>query len=78
MAIPFGVASIFGAEVVTWHGEVKTGLEGILYALLMIPLFSIALTWIMGIFLIIGLWVYSFFGPVKLKFKNVIETQSDV
>ena len=78
MAILFGIASIFGVEGITWNGEVKTGFEGMFYAMLMIPLFSFTMTLGMGFFLIYGLWIYSFFGPLKLKFKDVVESKSNV
>ena len=68
-----GIAAFFGAETVNWNGEVRTGLEGLLYGILMAPFMAILFSCVMWCFLAFGLWVYSFFGTL-----NIAYTESEI
>lgn len=71
-----GVASIFGAETVSWNGESVTGVMGLVAALLMWPIFSLFFSLFIWLVSIFGLWVYSFFGTLKFEFRDVV-TKAD-
>jgi len=71
-AILCGIAAFFGSETVEWNGVYKTGIEGFIYSLLIGPVlgfFSACFIWLFTVF---GLWIYSFFRPIKITFKDPI------
>lgn len=71
-AILCGIAAFFGSESVEWNGVYKTGIEGFIYSLLIGPVlgfFSACFIWLFTVF---GLWIYSFFRPIKITFKDPI------
>ena len=70
-AIICGIAALFGAETVTWNDEVRTGIEGLLYGLLLAPTLAILFTVLTWLPLVFGLWVYSFIRPIKITFKDL-------
>ena len=67
-----GIAAFFGADTVTWDGESVTGLSGLLLSLAMWPFFSLFFTLFLGVFITFGLWIFSFFKPLKVTFKGVL------
>lgn len=72
-AILCGIAAYFGSETVEFNGVYKTGIEGLLYSLIIGPVlgfFSASFIWLVTVF---GLWVYSFVYPVKVTFKQPLE-----
>lgn len=73
LCLIFGIAALFGSQTVEWFGEQKTGIEGLLYGLIMGPIFGFVFTLFMWFFTVIGLWIYSFINPLKISFKNPIE-----
>ncbi|WP_218163408.1 hypothetical protein [Alteromonas sp. V450] len=71
-AILCGIAALFGAETVEWNGVYRTGVEGLFYSFLIGPVagfFSACFIWF---FTVLGLWLYSFFKPIKVQFKEPI------
>lgn len=72
-----GIAALFGAETITWNGAHKTGFEGLLYSLFMGPLMGLIFACVMWIFITPGLWLYSFFRPLKVSFKGCENGQTD-
>jgi hypothetical protein len=66
-----GLAALLGAETITWNEESKTGLEGLLYSFLLAPMISGFFAGFFWVFLVIGLWIYSFINPLKITFKYV-------
>lgn len=73
LCVVFGIAALFGAQTVQWFGDHKTGIEGLLYSLIMGPIFGFVFTSIIWFFTVIGLGIYSFINPLKVSFKNPIE-----
>lgn len=73
LCVIFGIAALFGSHTVQWFGEQKTGIEGLLYSLIIGPIFGFVFTLFMWVFTVIGLWIYSFINPIKISFKNPIE-----
>ena len=72
-AVLCGIAAFLGSETVEWNGVYRTGMEGFLYSLLIGPIcgfFSSCFIWLFTVF---GLWIYSFFNPVKVTFKQPIQ-----
>ena len=70
-----GVAAIFGAETVKWEGQPVTGINGLLLALAMWPFFTLFITAFLWVFGVFGLWVYSFFKPIKVRFKGSVTSE---
>jgi hypothetical protein len=64
------IAALFGAETIQWNGEYKTGIEGLLYGLLIGPTLGLFFACIMWLFIAPGLWMYSFIRPLRLTFKH--------
>ncbi len=73
-----GIAAIFGAETVQWNGIYRTGVEGLLYSIFMGPVLGIVFSCVIWLFLVPGLWIYSFFQPLKVSFKNILNEQPKV
>ncbi len=73
-----GIAAIFGAETVQWNGVYRTGFEGLLYSIFMGPVLGIVFSCVIWLFLVPGLWIYSFFQPLKVSFKNTLNEQPKV
>ncbi|ASD69565.1 hypothetical protein [Pseudoalteromonas piscicida] len=71
----FGIAALFGFNTIEWFGEYKTGIEGVFYGVLMGPIFGAILSCMSWVAITLGLWVYSFFNPIKVSFRHVIEHQ---
>lgn len=62
-----GIASYFGSETVQWNGQTVTGMNGLLTALLIYPLFVFVFTVLSWVGAVMSLWVYSWFGKLKLE-----------
>ena len=71
-AILCGIAAFFGSETVEWNGVYKTGIEGFLYSLLIGPVLGFLSACLIWLFTVVGLWIYSFFRPIKITFKHPI------
>ena len=70
-----GIAAMFGAEIVHWANQPVTGIKGLIVALLIWPVFSVFMTTLLWVFGILGLWLYSFYKPLKVRFKGKVDTQ---
>ena len=70
-AILCGIAAFFGAETVQWNGVHRTGIEGLIYGFIMGPFLGLLFSCVMWLQITPGLWVYSFFRPIKVTFKDV-------
>ncbi|MFW1676855.1 hypothetical protein ACFVYJ_03625 [Pontibacter sp. JAM-7] len=70
-----GIASIFGADTVSWNGESVTGVMGLAAALLMWPLFSLFFALFIWLVSIFGLWLYAFFGTLTFEFRDVVSKE---
>jgi|TARA_B110000114_G_C15045709_1_gene379052 hypothetical protein len=77
-AIICGIAAFFGAETIQWNGVQRTGVEGLLYGLIMGPFLGLLFACFMWLFITPGLWVYSFFRPIRVTFKHCQNEQSNV
>lgn len=77
-AIPCGIFAFFGAETIEWNGVYKTGIEGLLYSFVMGPIIGLIFACFMWVFIALGLWIYSFFMPLKVTFKNIMDEPADV
>ena len=67
-----GIGALFGLESVHWGDEPVTGVSGLLLAFAMWPFFTFFMTLFIWLFCILGLWLYSFFKPIKVTFKQSI------
>ena len=72
-----GVAALFGAQTIEWNGVHRTGVEGLVYSFFMGPLIGLIFSCFMWVFLVTGLWVYSFFKPITMSFKQVSDEQTN-
>ena len=70
-----GTAAIFGAETVHFENQPITGIKGFIAAMIMWPIFSFFITAFFWLFGVLGLWFYSFYKPLTVRFKGKIETQ---
>ena len=77
-AILCGIAALFGAETIQWNGVHRTGIEGLLYGLIMGPFLGLLFACFMWLFITPGLWFYSFFRPIRVSFKDCQNEQSNV
>ncbi len=73
-----GIAAIFGAETIQLNGVYRTGIEGLVYSVFMGPVFGVLFACLIWLFLVPGLWIYSFFQPLKISFKNCLNDQPKV
>ena len=73
-----GIAAIFGAETIQWNGVYRTGIEGLVYSVFMGPVLGVVFASVIWLFLAPGLWIYSFFKPLKISFKNCLNEQPKV
>ena len=67
-----GIAAFFGSETVKLENEPIKGIKGLFLAIAIWPVFSLFITcffWCFGVF---GLWLYSFFKPINIRFKGTI------
>ena len=69
-----GTAAIFGAQTVSWNGKPVTGINGLITSILMWPFFSLLFSCFLWVFGSFGLWLYSFYKPLRVKFKGKIKT----
>ncbi|WP_199911591.1 hypothetical protein [Dongshaea marina] len=67
----FGICALIGIGWVHLNGEIVTGVKGLLTSLLLWPVMTIFLTLTVWIACIIGLWIYSWFGTLKIELKEV-------
>lgn len=73
LGLIFGILSLFGYSTVTVSGNVITGLEGLCYGILICVGLSFNLTLFLWLLSLFGLWVYSLFLPMKIKFMEYKE-----
>jgi hypothetical protein len=62
-----GIASIFGAQTVTWNGEYQTGWKSLIAALLMFPTFSLIGSCFLWCGAALALWIYSWFKEIEIE-----------
>ena len=70
-----GIAAIYGAHTVSWNGKPVTGINGLFTAILMWPFFSLFFSCFLWVFGSFGLWLYSFYKPLTIRFKGKTESQ---
>jgi len=68
-----GVAATFGADTVKWENEPVQGVNGLLVAMAIWPVFSLFITCFFWGFGVLGLWLYSFYKPISIRFKGNTE-----
>ena len=73
-----GFAALFGAQTADWNSIYHIGMEGLLYGTIMGPCMGLIFTHFIWLFLVVGLWVCSFFEPNKMYFKQVSEESAKV
>jgi len=67
----FGILAFFGFDTVEWNGESLTGLKGLLAGPIMGLFLALMFTAFFGSVIALGLWLYSFFKPIRLTYLNV-------
>ncbi|PKG36939.1 hypothetical protein [Psychromonas sp. Urea-02u-13] len=70
----FGVFALFGFETVSMGGTPVTGFPGFILSIIIGLIMSIIFTCIMCVYGLFGLWVYSYFGDIKINFKELVES----
>jgi hypothetical protein len=65
-----GISSLFGAQTVVVFGEVKTGVMGLVYSLLIGVPFLIISTFFVWISILFGNWVYTRFQNISITYKE--------
>lgn len=61
----------FGAVII--YGNVLTGWEGLCYGILLSIGFSLTVPLFLWLLSLFGLWVYSLFSPIRIKFVEYKE-----
>ena len=64
-----GIAAFFGASMITINEVNRYGLEGLIYGIILGPIFALVFSSIAWCFMAFGLWIVSFFKPLRLTFK---------
>ncbi|WP_020182843.1 hypothetical protein [Methylotenera sp. 1P/1] len=72
LSIFMGVFALFGANSITWNEKPITGIAGLVASPFIGLLISLVFTAAFGIFVAIGLWVYSKFRSIQIELKDVI------
>ena len=69
--IPFatlmGCFALFGFHTVTWNSEPVVGLKGLLASPFIGLFVALFFSLIVGTMLAVGLWIYSFFEPLRIR-----------
>ena len=68
-SIVMGIFSFFGASTVTWNGEHLTGFSGLLASPLIGVFLALVFGLMEGVFVGLGLLLYSKVRPVSIKFR---------
>jgi len=72
ISIFMGVFALFGANSITWNEKPITGIAGLAASPFIGLFISLVFTALLGIFVALGLWVYSKFRPIQIELKDVI------
>ncbi|MPV86258.1 hypothetical protein [Ostreibacterium oceani] len=64
----FGVLGMLGLGTLTWNDQPVTGIKAIFVAPFIAVLMSLIFTALLGSICALGLWVFSFFRPLKIEF----------
>lgn len=64
----FGVLGALGMETLTWNEQPVTGIKAIFVGPLMAVFMSLIFTALLGSICALGLWIFSFFKPLKIEF----------
>lgn len=64
----FGILGAFGTEVLIWNDQPVTGIKAIFVGPFMAVFMSLIFTALIGSICAFGLWVFSFFKPLKIEF----------
>jgi hypothetical protein len=70
----FGVMALFGFETVSMGGSPVTGFPGFVLSIIIGLMLSLIFSCVMCVYGLFGLWVYSYFGDIKIKFKGLTES----
>ena len=73
-----GIASLFGAETITFNQQPVTGAKGFVAALVMWPIFAAIFTCLQWVFFSFGFWLYSRFKHTELEFHDARITGGDL
>lgn len=71
LCLAFGVAGFFGADTVKWNGQPIHGAAALMVSPVLGILFAVMCSALGGTLTCIGLWIYSFFRPIRLRIVNV-------
>lgn len=67
----FGFLAFLGYDTVQWNGESITGVKALFAGPLMGIFLSFLFTAVIGSFVALGLWIFSFFRPLSVVFKKL-------
>jgi hypothetical protein len=74
--VPFclclGVLAQFGAATITWNGNALTGIGALVASPFIGLAIALVLTVLTGLFLAIGLWLFSRFRPLTLAYAPLV------
>lgn len=69
-ALFMGCLSLFGLETVQWNDQPVTGLAGLLASPFVGLLVALAWTLVSGIAMSMGLWLFSLFRTITLRYEK--------
>jgi hypothetical protein len=72
LSIFMGVFALFGANSVSWNGKPITGFAGLAMSPFIGLFISFVFTALLGVFVSLGLWVFSKFRTIQIEVKDVI------
>ncbi len=73
-----GILTDFVIGSATVSGEIEFGLPGVLDAILIWPIFSLLWVLFTWAFCILGLWVYTKWRPLRMKFDDATTSDSKI
>ncbi|NJO15239.1 MAG: hypothetical protein HC877_05695 [Thioploca sp.] len=68
-----GILSLFGISVITINEEVKTGITGLLYSLVLAPVFTTLLSLVVWLYILLGIWIYTRFRSLTIRYQPIDE-----
>jgi hypothetical protein len=66
-----GILALFGGHVVWVNNESVIGINGLLVALVMIPVFSLVFSILLWLLIYPGMVIRSLFGPITIKYHPI-------
>jgi hypothetical protein len=72
----FGILALFGFDTVHVNRRQVHGVEGLIYALIMAPIFSLILSVIGWLILYVGVFIWGHFKPITISYVSADEPKA--